>query len=78
MSISNSKIIDYKSYDYSDNISEITDEDYQCIDNITICVCRNKPQKIHKKLNKYVNKLLSIHWKNKIYLEQDIWLKSSI
>ena len=78
MSISNSKIIDYKFYDYSDNISEITDIYYQCIDNIIICVCCNKPQKIHKKINKYVNKLLSIHRKNKIYLGQDIWLKSSI
>jgi hypothetical protein len=78
MSISNSKIIINNFYDYSDNISEITDEDYQQINNITISVCRDKPQKIHKKLNKYVNKLLSIRQKNKIYLEQDIWLKSSI
>ena len=77
MSISNFKIIDYnkKISDYSDNISEITDDDYQHVDNLKIYVYSNKPQKIHKKLSKYVNKLLSIRGKNKIYLGQEIWLK---
>lgn len=60
MSISNSKIIDYnkKFYDYPDNISELTDDEYCHDDNLKIY--SNNPKKIHKKLSKYVNKLLSI------------------